>query len=171
MLCIQVSAVALECCMKQDEPARHFALCLVAKPSSWLMFMNANMQQSHPVFSLAAQHATHTQCERGPVICVNACYLLCQRYPAVESWQEKFLFRLCTRMWGMLEDKGHLAINIVDRPSQQFCNAMNDHISKLPGARFKGVLQLQTAQRPQTAALQGKLVKFEPIWIWQRMAQ
>ncbi|DBA98529.1 TPA: hypothetical protein ACH3X1_014335 [Trebouxia sp. C0004] len=91
------------------------------------------------------------------------------RYPAVEHWLEKFLFKLCTRMWGLLEDKGHLAINIVDRPPLQLCDAMNAHISTLPCAKFKGVLQLQTAQRPQTAAREGKLIKFEPIWVWQRV--
>ena len=72
-------------------------------------------------------------------------------------------------MWGLLEDKGHLAINIVDRPPLQLCDAMHAHISTLPGAKFKGVLQLQTAQRPQIAAREGKLIKFEPIWVWQRV--
>lgn len=96
-----------------------------------------------------------------------------KRYNKIGIWLSEFLFKTLSQAWEHLEDNGILAINISDVYSNhtinKICDPMNDFISTLPNAVFKGAIGYEMRKRPNSGALKDKTGLFaEPIWIWQK---
>ena len=92
-------------------------------------------------------------------------------YNKFDSWLKNFLFKMVRNAWDMLEDGGHLAINISDVYSHhtvnKICDPMCDFISKLPQAKYKGCIGYRMMKRPNSKA-SGDIF-CEPIWVFKKV--
>ncbi len=93
------------------------------------------------------------------------------RYKTLDDWLNGFLFKTIDSFWHNLNDGGHLILNVSDVYShhtiQHICDPMNDFISTLPGASYKGALGMRLSRRPNSSVAQGKVFA-DPLWIWQK---
>jgi hypothetical protein len=94
-----------------------------------------------------------------------------QRYKKLDNWLNNFLFPVIKKSWDILEDGGHLAINISDvycnHTINNICDPMNDYISTLTNSKKIDNINYRMAKRINSNSAQiGIFV--EPIWIWKK---
>ncbi len=95
-----------------------------------------------------------------------------KRYKKLDNWLNEFLFPVLAKSWNRLNVGGNMIINISDVYSNhtvhKICDPMNDFISKLSGAEYKGTIGLRMAKRPNSKAVRSSGVFVEPMWVWNK---
>lgn len=94
-----------------------------------------------------------------------------QRYKKIDKWLSMFLFPVIENCWRLLENNGHLAINISDvycnHTINQICDPMNDFISTLSGAEKSENINYRMAKRMRSKSHRSGIF-VEPVWIWKK---
>jgi tRNA1(Val) A37 N6-methylase TrmN6 len=94
-----------------------------------------------------------------------------QRYKKLDRWLNEFLFPVIENSWKILEENGHLAINISDvycnHTVNRICDPMNDFISKLEKSLKVDNINYRMAKRMNSKSSKSGIF-VEPIWIWKK---
>ena len=95
-----------------------------------------------------------------------------KRYRKLDAWLDGFLYRAVDLSCRSLKDGGYLCINISDVYSGHkvchICDPMNQYIQKKK-MRYRGVIGMRMAKRPNSKATQSEGAFIEPIWVWQKV--
>lgn len=134
------------------------------------------------IISEPAEEATNKIQEKFDTIFTSPPYFIVERYSTEETqswvrykklqnWLEWFLLKTIKSCWNLLEDDGHLVINISDvycnHTINKICDPMNDFISMLPNAQKLENINYKMAKRKNSKSdKSGTFV--EPIWIWKK---
>lgn len=68
------------------------------------------------------------------------------RYRTLKEWKRDFLFRSVAIAWQKLKRGGFLGLYVCDVGKTKYVQHLNDFVSKLPGARFMGVINQTDAE-------------------------
>jgi len=94
-----------------------------------------------------------------------------KRYKKINDWLDKFLFPVIEKSWNLLQDGGHMAINISDvycnHTINRICDPMNDFISTLKHSKKCENLNYRMAKRMNSKSERSGIF-VEPIWVWQK---
>ncbi len=94
-----------------------------------------------------------------------------QRYKKIENWLNLFLFPVIEKSWNLLENGGHMAINISDvycnHRINQICDPMNDFISSLGNSKKVENINYRMAKRINSNSSKDGIF-VEPIWVWKK---
>lgn len=94
-----------------------------------------------------------------------------QRYKKLDKWLENFLFPTIKNSWNLLQDGGHMAINISDvycnHTINRICDPMNDFISGLDNSMKSENINYRMAKRVNSKS-EKKGIFVEPVWIWKK---
>lgn len=94
-----------------------------------------------------------------------------KKFRKLNNWLEGFLFKSINNFWNNLKNGGYLILNISDVYSNhtinKICDPMNDFISTLNNATYKGCIGMKMIKRPNTFADRNG-VFCEPLWIWYK---
>jgi hypothetical protein len=96
-----------------------------------------------------------------------------KKFKKLDQWLEGFLFPVIQKSWDGLQHGGNMIINISDVYSNhtinRICDPMNDYISSLTGAEYKGTIGLRMAKRPNSKATDKEGIFTEPMWVWNKL--
>lgn len=96
-----------------------------------------------------------------------------KKFKKLDQWLEGFLFPVIRKSWDGLHHGGNMIVNISDVYSNhtinRICDPMNDYISSLTGASYKGTIGLRMAKRPNSKATDKEGIFTEPMWVWNKL--